>query len=97
MPEREHLDWLDALSRVWDKRDSWYDNELFKNLHEPTGTNRPAEQNLRHEWSHRMGRRPHNLYFLQGSSMSVLSCSFSACSQTGGSARAPATPLFTFV
>ncbi|MFJ8495591.1 hypothetical protein ACIRBZ_45780 [Streptomyces sp. NPDC094038] len=46
MPEREHQDWVDALSRVWDKRHSWYDNELFKNLHKPN------------EWNHRIERKP---------------------------------------
>jgi transcriptional regulator with XRE-family HTH domain len=46
VPEREHQDWLDALSRVWDKRHSWYDNELFKNLHKPN------------EWNHRIERQP---------------------------------------
>lgn len=52
VPEREHQDWLDALSRVWDKRHSWYDNELFKNLHEP------AEPFIRDEWNHRIERKP---------------------------------------
>jgi transcriptional regulator with XRE-family HTH domain len=52
VPEREHQNWLDALSRVWDKRHSWYDNELFKNLHEP------AEQFIQDEWKHRIERKP---------------------------------------
>ncbi|MEV5787808.1 helix-turn-helix domain-containing protein [Streptomyces sp. NPDC048448] len=60
VPEREHQDWLDALSRVWDKRHSWYDNKLFKNLPEPTGTNlhKPVEQFIRDERNHRMERKP---------------------------------------
>ncbi|MCT9083420.1 helix-turn-helix domain-containing protein [Streptomyces fulvoviolaceus] len=52
VPEREHQDWLDALSRVWDKRHSWYDNELFKNLNEP------AEQFIQDEQNHRIERKP---------------------------------------
>ncbi|MFD7874357.1 hypothetical protein ACFV5G_09585 [Streptomyces sp. NPDC059766] len=61
VPECEHQDWVDALSQVWGNKYSWYDNELFKNLHDPTGTNLrgPAEQDIRHEGSHRMaGRKP---------------------------------------
>lgn len=51
VPEREHQDWLDALSRVWEKRHSWYDNELFKNLDEP------AEQFVRDERNHQIERK----------------------------------------
>jgi transcriptional regulator with XRE-family HTH domain len=51
VPEREHQDWLDALSRVWDKRHSWYDNELFKNFNEP------AEQFIRDERNHQIERK----------------------------------------